>query len=783
MTAWLKKISLLAIVVICLLQCDIVSGRAGGGGGFSGGGGGGFSGGGGFGGGGFSGGGFSSSRGSGSGRPATKADFIIAFIVLAIIIAVVVLNEKAKAHQTTSVAEAGQYERIRLNQRDQAIALATLRAADPDFDLASFLTRFRAAFLQIQNAWQRQDIDPIRHFVSDSIFERFTLQIAEQQDMGYRDQMEDIAIHGAVLAEAVGSQVFDVMTVQVTAAAIDFRVSLETGQYVSGNRTAEMFTEFWSFIRRRGAQTETDKLGLIEGYCPNCGDSIELNQIEKCGSCDALLRSGEHDWVLAEITQASVWKPRSADEFNMARQYRETHDPGFNVQHLEDRASVIFWRKAMADRLGDTKPLMKMATDSFCAGHDAEYKSTPPDQQRRYFGSCSVGSVDLKGLVTSSDNHYALVEIHWSSHVHAADPDGTVHDHGNWRRRRTLFVLRRRQGVQSDIKRAIDSSHCPTCGAPESDLASHACEFCETVLNDGSHDWVLAELHDQHSAAAIDWLNKARSTQPRASSNQGPTFEDQYRSIAMSHSDALAWTVSVLAADKNIDARERKAIQQIARKQHMSDSMVDGLIESALAGELQTPAPPTHATGRMWMEQMADAALLDGTVQPEERTTLVGLGRKAGLTGIDVNLLINKRRAELHRQTRQRPDTPVAKSTQPPNTTLLLEALFCVMASDLKVSKSERTTIANILTKLGVPLDSEQLDNAMREFVPRVKEYGFDSVVDQLVNNLRARDDTGLHHDTLSRAFAMVAKADGAVTSQETKAIRRLEAVIKDSDL
>ena len=51
--------------------------------------------------------------------------------------------------------------------------------------------------MKIQESWSAQDLSQIKHFVSDGIFERFTLQIQEQRDMGYRDFIERIRIHSA----------------------------------------------------------------------------------------------------------------------------------------------------------------------------------------------------------------------------------------------------------------------------------------------------------------------------------------------------------------------------------------------------------------------------------------------------------------------------------------------------------------------------------------------------------------------------------------------------------
>ena len=228
------------------------------------------------------------------------------------------------------------------------------------------------------------------------------------------------------------------MTVLSEASAIDFRVSLETGKYISGSRFPEGFTECWSFVRRRGVRTDNQKLGLIEGCCPNCGDSIKLNQLENCASCDALLRSGEYDWVLSEITQGCVWRRRNQQQLELADRYRELHDPGFNIQHVEDRASVIFWRKAMADRLGNTRPLLEIGNFGALSEFEAEFKRSRRSE-RRYFGNCSVGSVDLRGIFEEDDCHYTLVEVHWSGHIFGVSQDGAVQDHGQWKRYKSLL--------------------------------------------------------------------------------------------------------------------------------------------------------------------------------------------------------------------------------------------------------------------------------------------------------------------------------------------------------
>ncbi len=99
---------------------------------------------------------------------------------------------------------------------------------------------------------------------------------------------------------------------------------------------------------------------------------------------------------------------------------------------------------------------------------------------------CAVGSVRMLGFLPGgSDSPFerVLVEIRWSGQGTRGAVIG-----------RSLFVLGRSPGSQTDSGKSISSAHCPNCGAPDAGGTSNACEYCNTTLNDGKHGWILLEL-------------------------------------------------------------------------------------------------------------------------------------------------------------------------------------------------------------------------------------------------------------------------------------------------
>jgi len=631
--------------------------RAGGGGGYSGGGGGG----------GYSGGGSSFSGGSSSGGGGNLGPLIYFLIrnpVIGVPVLIVIVLLLYYGNRKGTQSLRARTIRKAMSQQDlmrRAAALDAIRRSDPAFDPDQFLKRCRSAFLQIQSAWSQQKLTTVRPFISDGIYERFSLQLQEQRDLGYRNEMQDVRVNQAQVAEAIADEPFDVLTVQLDAAATDYRVRLDSGKEISGSRRDESFTEYWTFLRRRGANTQADKAGLLEGCCPNCGAPIEMNQSARCASCDSALRSGEHDWVLSEITQACEWEPTRRQEIPGVASYRQARDAEFNVHHLEDRASVVFWRKVMLDRTADPNKLRKMASAEFLERYVQEELQPREDGSRFFLGDCAVGSVELRGVIPGEDWDRAPVEVRWSGTVYRRLPSGELKATSDSVVRVTLLVLGRRPGAKSALDRAISSAHCPSCGAPETDAAGDACEYCGTVLNDGNQDWVLlsaplvTEPEGQNLLRRLYEILRAEAspaTAPRGNDS------DNAAALPLAGADThgsgmLAWLIKTMTADGHLDDKERRALKKVAQRRQVPAERLGMMIAAAESGQVALPEPANDHEARRWLTAMADASLIDGRLRQQEINLLTAAGERLGMSSYDVRSLLKQRRSALYKAARQ----------------------------------------------------------------------------------------------------------------------------------
>ena len=554
------------------------------------------------------------------------------------------------------------------------VVAARVREADPAFNADAFVARARDAFMKIQRAWGSQDLTPVRPFISDAVYERFTLQFAEQRALGFRNVLDNAEVREAALAHGEAGRAFDEVSVRFVGYGVDRKVSLKDASDM-GNDGGREFAEVWTFLRKRGAKTKAGKPGLIEGNCPNCGGAVEMNQSAKCGYCGAALRSGEYDWVLAEITQECEWSAgRRAALPGVGRLL--ARDPGFNVQELEDRASVVFWRRAEAERLNSAGPLRKVATTAYCDTLDAKI-ATHKGQERWYVGECGVGSVDVQGIVPAGDAwtagpacaqpaaefDRAVVEVRWSGTRFDAAASGKLTRGDATAVSHLLLVLARKAGAVSDPGKAVSSAHCPTCAGPMGDEAEPACTYCGTVLNDGASTWALEEAVGASSsrgraiAAALRDVGIGEtatgSEMPGGadgeSNGYAGAYDDRALADAGSPAAALAWMIKVSFADGEIDDRERALLADVAARRGVPEARVDQMLAAARAGELDVPTPEGRDQARTRLKAIATMALADGRIAKQEAAMLRQAGNQLGLSDHDLRRLIKQTKGEMYR--------------------------------------------------------------------------------------------------------------------------------------
>ncbi len=182
---------------------------------------------------------------------------------------------------------------------------AVVREDDPTFNDELFYGRVNEMFIAIQYAWMNRNMEPARRFLSDQQFPILDQGVKEYIQNGTINKLQSIHIDSIQPVSVEKEGDFDIAKLLITATAIDFTVDERTGALVNpkelgDGKTPKTFQEYWTFIRKVGAQTKAD--ATIQ-KCPNCGAPVTDGNYVKCAYCGMIMNDPALDWVLMRIEQ------------------------------------------------------------------------------------------------------------------------------------------------------------------------------------------------------------------------------------------------------------------------------------------------------------------------------------------------------------------------------------------------------------------------------------------------------------------------------------------------
>lgn len=334
--------------------------------------------------------------------------------------------------------------------------------------------RREAVFLAVQQAWSNGDMTPVCRHLSDGVFERFQTLLAMNKADGKVNVVSDVAITDCEVAYEGQDGGWERADLRFSAGCVDVYFDSKTRRKDKGGQT--WFTEYWGFLRRTGAKGPSPD--RPDQACPNCGASVPASRAAVCAHCKSWLNSGEHDWVLAEVTQQDEWSEWDAQAHGTVLAPLRRTDPDLSAQELEDRASAIFWRWQACLVERSPARLEGVATPELLAALPTQGLG------ERRFHDVGVGRVSVVHAAEEGGTQTARVSVKWR---------GKEASSGEAALRRTVLAFSRKAGVLTLAKAGLRALHCSGCGAAQEE-AKPVCVQCGRAFNDPALGWVLSGL-------------------------------------------------------------------------------------------------------------------------------------------------------------------------------------------------------------------------------------------------------------------------------------------------
>lgn len=167
---------------------------------------------------------------------------------------------------------------------------------DPDFNEAKFKTFVDNVFIQIHLALMTENLEKIRHFVTDEIYQEYVNKLASLQSRQVRQMYDEINVKQTTI---LSMNVIDeniVIKVNITSRYMDYLMDYQ-GNFVSGINTYRIERENYLTFEKSIHAKES---GTVR-KCPGCGASIDVNGNGLCAYCGTTYNLKDKDFVLTSI--------------------------------------------------------------------------------------------------------------------------------------------------------------------------------------------------------------------------------------------------------------------------------------------------------------------------------------------------------------------------------------------------------------------------------------------------------------------------------------------------
>lgn len=494
----------------------------------------------------------------------------------------------------------------------------------PDFDEESFKNNVKSAFLDIQDAWQNQDLSRVRKFLSDGVYQRFNTQFKMMKLLQQTNTIEDIEIKNVYIDKVESDGLYDIIHTAIHASVNDHFVSRLDSSLNSGGK--EEFVEYWSFLKKRNKK---HKDIYNSDNCPNCGSPLpaDMGEVSKCESCGTLTNSGEYDWVLSEITQADDYisaHPKLAKSENLTEKIREiiNENDDFAVQIVEDKASNGYLQILTAQACNDPSIMRRFVSDKVFKELGINETGLITAYNRIF-----LNDVFLVGVSDEADRNVLHIAIKSSYQRIQIDNNNRIKkiDEAVVSRTEVIFMSRDKDAAES--KGSLYAHSCPSCGAPVENSLNIACNYCGSAMNSTSTEWIITEI--MSLGAYNEWLS-ANKRDLSYSVDTG-LIDKLYdvRDFAFNN------VMLVIAADGVYADEERRFAEELAGKWGYSIEKLQPFFAMAQNSQLVIRMPEDQKKQKKIFKLMKKAAESDQNISVEEQKLLDYIASQYGLGGSD----------------------------------------------------------------------------------------------------------------------------------------------------
>lgn len=167
---------------------------------------------------------------------------------------------------------------------------------DEDFSESKFITYVNNVFIQIYTALMTKEIENIKHFVTENVYQILEDKVAELKSQGLIQMYDELNVASTdILSYQIENNQM-MIQVRILSRYLDYIVD-EDGNYIRGNNESRVSkNNELTFIKKINFQ----KAGTVN-KCPGCGASIDVNKTGLCPYCGTTYNQEDKNWILSSM--------------------------------------------------------------------------------------------------------------------------------------------------------------------------------------------------------------------------------------------------------------------------------------------------------------------------------------------------------------------------------------------------------------------------------------------------------------------------------------------------
>ena len=174
-------------------------------------------------------------------------------------------------------------------------------------------------------------------------------------------------------------------------------------------------------------------------------------------------------------------------------------DPEFSSDNFLAWTREVFFKiqQAWTDR--NWKVIRPFESNELFNIHNSQLNEYIKNHKINVVEKINISNATLREFRQDGDKEVLVVELHAVMRDYVIDEKTKKVLESNPNKdlyMKYLMTFNRKKGVLTKAGTSNKSTtNCPNCGAPTEITSSGQCEYCDSVITTGEHDWVLSDIH------------------------------------------------------------------------------------------------------------------------------------------------------------------------------------------------------------------------------------------------------------------------------------------------